>query len=342
MATITDVARLAGVSVSTVSHVVNGTRPVGAETRKRVDTALEQTGYQTHSVARALRRARTDSIGLIVPARQPVFGEMISGIEHEARAAGFILLLTNSAEDHALELASVAALRERRVDGLIVAPASGSPTELIESLRRAHIPVVVIDRLVTQSVDQVGVENTEPMRALVRHLIERGHTRIGLIAGDQGVATLAERYQGYVDALDEAGITFDESIVLTDKAIPGDGRAAVRELLRRRDRPTALVSASMVMTVGMLQAARDRGLVVPRDLAVATFDEPMYADLFSPRLTSVVQPAFQIGREGVRLLLRRIERPDVPPRTVRLRPRIAHRDSCGCPPGSPATLEVTA
>ena len=213
MATITDVARIAGVSVSTVSHVVNGTRTVGPETRGRVVAAIEETGYRQHAVARALRRARTDSIGLVVSdTGQPVFAEMVRGVEHEARAAGFTLLLANSAEDHDLERASVQALRERRVDGLLLAQVSGTDAELVRSMTADGLPVVLIDRLSIPEVDQVGVENAGPMRALVRHLIDTGHRRIALVAGDPGVPTLAERRSGYEQALETAGIRLDPAL----------------------------------------------------------------------------------------------------------------------------------
>lgn len=344
MSTIVEVARLAQVSVSTVSHVVNGTRPVSDATRARVMSAIAESGYSPHLGARSLRRARTDSIGLIVSdTGQPVFADMIRGVEHEARAAGFTLLLANSAEDRDLEEKSVRALRERRVDGLLLAQVSGSEPRLIRSLTDDALPLVLIDRLSSPDVDQVGVDNVGPMRALVRHLIDLGHRRILLVAGDPMVPTLAERHLGFRDAFAEAGLELDPDLVLAAGGAHQDqSRAAVRKALRRSHRPSAVVSPSMVLSIGALEAIRDVGLSVPDDVAFVTFDEPAYADLFSPRLTSVVQPAYDVGRQGMRLLLRRIRQRDAPVRTVRLMPRIAHRESCGCPPGSSAQLEVDA
>jgi LacI family transcriptional regulator len=340
--TIVDVARMAGVSLSTVSHVVNGTRPVGPETRRRVLEAIEATGYQTHGLARALRRSRTDTIGLVVSdTGQEVFADMVRGVEHEARATGFTLLLANSAEERDLELASVRALRERRVDGLLLAQVSGSPPEFVQDMRRDGLPVVLIDRMSTTDVDQVGVENVAPMKALVRHLIDLGHRRVALVGGDPGVSTLAERRRGYLEAHQEAGLPVDDRLMLNGRGLRPDTYEAVVQILSDPEPPTAIVSASMVMSLGALEAARDRGLTIPGDIAIATFDAPAYAGIFSPRLTSVIQPAFQIGREGMRLVLRRIRRPDAPVRAARLKPHIVHRESCGCPPGSPVQLEVT-
>jgi LacI family transcriptional regulator len=344
MATIVEVARLAQVSVSTVSHVVNGTRPVSEATRSRVVAAIEASGYSPHLGARSLRRARTDSIGLIVSdTGQPVFADMVRGIEDEARAAGFTLLLANSVEDPSLERASVQALQARRVDGLLLAQVSGSEPDLVPDIISSGLPLVLIDRLSTQEVDQVGVENAPAMRALVRHLLELGHRRIALVAGDTGVPTLAERHRGVHEAFAEAGLTLEPDLMLAVGELQTERtRDAVRQVLQRGPRPSAIVSASMVLSIGALEALDDLGLSIPDDIALVTFDEPPYADLFQPRLTSVVQPSVEVGRQGMRMLLRRISHRDAPARTIRLMPRIAHRESCGCPPGSAPKLEVDA
>ncbi|MDQ6795339.1 MAG: LacI family transcriptional regulator [Chloroflexota bacterium] len=332
VATIIDVARLARVSTSTVSHVVNGTRRVRVETRGRVLEAISETGYTPDGVARALRRSRTQTIGLVMSdTGDPVFAEMVRGVEHEARSAGYTILLGNSAEDRGRERDSVSALRERRVDGLLLAPVAGSTHDLIEGLQANRTPVVLLDRLAMPSVDQVGVENIEPMKTLVRHLLDRGHRRIALTAGDLAVPTLRERHRGYVEALQEAGIPIDAALVSTGSPMAEDARAAIRSMLvRDPGRPTAVVAASMVLAVATLWAIDDAGLSIPEEVAVVTFDDFPYADLFTPRLTSVAQPAFAIGREAMRLLLRRIEHADAPHRTVRLRATLAHRESCGC------------
>lgn len=341
MATIVDVARIANVSLSTVSHVVNGTRPVSDATREKVLVAIQETGYEPHGVARALRRARTDTVGLVVSdTGQPVFADMVRGVEHEARAAGFTLLLANSAEDPEREAESVQALRERRVDGLLVAQVAGSGHSLVDQLRQRRTPLVLIDRLTAPDVDQVGVENHAPMKQLVSHLVARGHQRIGYVAGDTRVPVLDERKRGYVDALAAHGLAIDAELIVEGTITSDETAAAVRPLLLRPDRPTAFVAASMVISVGTMHALQDAELDIPEDIAFAVFDEPAHADLFRPRLTSVVQPAFDIGREAMRLLLRRLSQPDAPPRTVRLKPHIVHRESCGCPQGAAAEWEV--
>ncbi|MDQ6795346.1 MAG: LacI family transcriptional regulator [Chloroflexota bacterium] len=336
MATIIDVARLAGVSVSTVSHVVNGTRPVRPATSDRVRAAVAAVGYSTDGVARALRRAQTECIGLVVTdTGQPGFAEMIRGVEGEATAAGFTLLLADSAEDLERQLASVAALVERRVDGLLLAQVSRTPRSLVESLVARGVRLVLIDRLSTPDVDQVGVETIEPMKTLVRHLIDRGHTRIALIAGDDAIPTLRERREGYVEAMVETPDPDQREAVAVEVTTPAEARAAVHGLFAAARPPTALVAASQLIAVGTLQALADLKLRIPGDVAVAVFDDFPHADLFRPRLTSVVQPNVAVGREAVRLLVRRIQDPRAAPRTIRLKAEIAHRESCGCPPGAP-------
>jgi LacI family transcriptional regulator len=331
MATISDVARIAGVSLSTVSHVVNGTRPVREPTRERVLHAIAATGYAPDGIARALRRSRTDSVGLVVAdTGQPVFADMVRGIEKEARAAGFILLLANSADDPARELESVRALQERRVDGLLLAGVGRSDPSLPALLEAGPTPVVLVDRLTASTFDQVGVENAPAMRALVRHLIVQGHRRIAVAVGDPDIPTLGERMQGYIQALQEARIDVDEALTIGAAGVNPDVRRGVTRLLRSSERPTAIVSCSTVLTVGVLQALRQLRLRTPDDLALVAFDQLAYPDLFSPRITTVIQPAVRIGQQAMRLMLRRLNQRDAPARTVRLKPVIFHGDSCGC------------
>lgn len=332
MATIVDVARLAGVSTSTVSHVVNNTRPVGEETAARVLAAIEKTGYRQDTLARSLRRSRTDSVGLVVSnVSQPAFAEMVRGVEQHATEAGYTLLLANSGEDKDRERKALAALTARRVDGLIVAPAAGSSWRELQQIRKAGTPVVLMDRTSNLGADMVGVENTAPMRDLVLHMIGHGHRRIALAAGDLAVSTIAERYQGYLDALEEAKIKPVDQYALTGSGLAEDSRADARRLFDLRRPPTAIVATSTETAAGVLEAAGDLGLSTPRDFAFATFDGFAYADLFEPRITTITQPGFDIGVTAMQLLLNRLNGASTSRgKTVRLKPDTAYRDSCGC------------
>ncbi|MYS91041.1 MULTISPECIES: LacI family DNA-binding transcriptional regulator [Streptomyces] len=333
MATISDVARMAGVSTSTVSHVINGTRPVREETRTRVEEAVRATGYRRDSLARALRRSRTDSIGLVLTdVSEPAFAAMARGVEREAMSAGLTVLLANSGEDAELEARALEVLAERRVDGLLIAPVARSHLDAVTAVLDQGTPVVLIDRLGGVKADQVGVENTAPMRELVLHLVERhGHRRIALAAGDTAVSTIAERRRGYLEALDEAGIDVDDTLIVTGSGRADDTGERMTGVLRQQ-RPSAVVAASTETAVGVLAAAKGLGLAPPEDFAFATFDGFPHTDLFRPGITAVVQPAHEIGATAMELLLSRIDGSlTARPRTIRLEPEITYRESCGCP-----------
>lgn len=332
MVTIVEVARLAGVSTSTVSHVVNGTRPVRAETRARVDDAIRETGYRQDGVARALRRSRTDSIGLVLSdVSQPAFAEMIHGVEREATSAGYTLLLANSAEDPATESRALQVLAARKVDGVIIAPVGGSQRSAIKAIQEQGTPVVLMDRLGGVRADQVGVENSAPMRDLVLHLVGHGHQRIALAAGDTEVPTIAERRRGYLEGLAEAGVEADPSLIVTGSGLSADTREGMLAVFGLPQPPTAVVAVSTGSAAGVLEAAGRLGLRTPRDFAFATFDGFPYADLFRPGITTVSQPAYEIGTTAMELLLGRLEGdPKARHRSVRLEPEITYRESCGC------------
>ncbi|WP_433920810.1 LacI family transcriptional regulator [Streptomyces canus] len=361
MPTMADVARSAGVSVATVSHVLNGTRPVLPHTRQAVLDAVDELGYTPNTLARSLVTSRTRSIGLAVSAiSNPYFTEILQGVEAGALEHGYSLLIADPHDDPDHECKVVQLLHERRVDGMIVAP-SADPRELVSYLGRHRVPTVFLDRVIDgviegvvrgavegvvggvvgdavedpadgrQRFDQVCAENTGPMARLVAHLAELGHRRIGLVAGLPGLSTTAERITGYRQGLTAARLSYDDDLVVHGDSASAGAERATATLLSRAAPPTALVTANNAMTIGTLRALRDRGLSVPDDLALCCFDDFAWADLFSPRLTAIAQPSREIGAQAVRVLLERLAAPDRPARTVRLDCAFVHRTSCGCP-----------
>ncbi|MEU6142173.1 LacI family DNA-binding transcriptional regulator [Streptomyces sp. NPDC047081] len=348
MATMADVARSAGVSVATVSHVVNDTRPVLPRTRQAVLDAIDRLGYTPNTLARSLVTSRTRSIGLAVSAiSNPYFTEILQGVEAGALEHGYSLLIADPHDDPDHERKVVQLLHERRVDGMIVAP-SADPRELLAYLGRHEVPAVFLDRLVdppaaggTPRYDQVCAESTGPTARLVTHLAELGHRRIALVAGLPGLSTTRERIAGYRHGLATAGLAHDERLVVHGDSASAGAEQATAALLSLTAPPTALVTANNAMTIGALRALRDRGLSVPDDIALCCFDDFAWADLFSPRLTAIAQPSREIGAQAVRVLLDRLGEPDRPGRTVRLPCSFVHRTSCGCPEGhqQPQTSE---
>lgn len=334
--TVSDVAREANVSIATVSHVLNGTRHVSPATLQRVNEAIAATGYTPNFVARSLRRASTDSIGLVISDfANPYFADVVRGIEEEAEKSGMSLLLANSDDDAQRELRRVEALIQRRVDGLILSPTIGSDDAALPFLKKQGLPTVLIDRLTPSGFDQVGVTNEEPTRKLVEHLIGLGHRRIGMVAGVEGISTTEERLRGYRAALGAAGIPFDADVVRTGRSRSGPAHDAVIELMALPDRPTALVAANNLMAIGTLKALQELGLSIPEDVAVVAFDDFEWSELLAAKLTTVRQPGDAIGRAAVKLLQRRVARPDIRRVTKRLDPTIVHRASCGCDPAAP-------
>lgn len=326
-----DIAELAGVSITTVSHVVNGTRAVAPETKAAVLQAIEKTGYTGDAIARSLVTGGTRSIGVAISLlANPYFAALIQAVEREAAAAGYTVLLADTHDALDTEQGTVRTLRSRRVEGLLLTPSPGDGA-VISELVSLGVPVVLVDRLTTRTdVDQVGAENIQSTSALTEHLASLGHRRIGLISGAPGLSTSEERTLGYRLGLGRGGLSWNPELVVSGQSSKDGGAAALRRLMELSEPPTALVVANDVMMVGTLHEARRRGLRVGREFAIAGYDDAEWADLVEPPLTTMAQPTEEIGRRAVRLLLDRIADPDRPVETLRLPPRLMHRHSCGC------------
>lgn len=329
--TMTMVAKAAGVSVSTVSHVINGTRPVAAGTRQSVQEAMERLNFSHRPVARSLAAGSTTTIGLAISAvSNPYWHELVAGVEEEASRQNLQLLISDTAEDAEQEQRVVANLLAHHISGLVIAPASGWQDATLRLLREHPIPFVIVDRLQDLRADQVGVENETSSTRLVEHLVSHGHRRIAMIYGMEGISTTEERRSGYRNALERAGIEVDDEIVLCGHSSEQGARRAMNTLLAMRPRPRAVFCANDAMTVGALRALRAAGLSVPDDMAMVCFDDFPWADVFEPALTTVAQPCFAIGARAIQLLIRRMKDPDVAYQTLRLTGELTQRTSCGC------------
>lgn len=334
MVTMSDVARVANVSASTVSHVINKTRTVLPETEKAVRDAIEATGYSGDGIARSLRKGTTQTIGLAMSAMSnPYFGDVVHAIERKITAAGYSLILADTHDDPARERRAVKDLLSRRVDAMIVAP-SADPKLMLDELVRRAIPTVLIDRVPDETrpgVDAIGVSNHEPNALLVDHLAGHGHRRIATITSRPGLATTEERLAGYWAGLERNGLPLDPDLVRIGLDITGDHTAdAVGTLLALPEPPTAIVTGNNQVTISTMASLRVRRLEVPGDIALVAFDDFPWADFFHPRLTAISQPVDLLGEGAVTLLLDRMRDRDQPPRHLRLEPTLIHRESCGC------------
>lgn len=331
MVKMADVAAAAGVSSTTVSHVLNETRPVSKALCARVFQAVADTGYTPNSVARALATQNTMLIGIVMSfLSNPFFAPLVSHIDRTARRRGYTLLLTENHENTADETKQVKVMLHRRVDGVMIAPAAHDLEPVLDLLASSGTPTVLIDRFADRRFDEVGVENIEPTARLVAHLVEHGHDRIGFVSGHTGLSTTVERLEGYRLGLERAGLPFDRKIVRSGASEIEPARRATTALIRLPRPPTAIITANNAMTVGALRSLRDLDLRVPEDVALAAFDDFEWADLMSPALTTIAQPIPQMGRLATKQLLRRIRGYTGDTERHALPPTFRRRRSCGC------------
>nr|WP_218171965.1 LacI family DNA-binding transcriptional regulator [Pseudomonas yamanorum] len=325
-----DVARIAGVSTSTVSHVLNGTRKVSPDTVQAVQSAIRRLGYIPNTLARSLARSTTNTIGVAISAlSNHYFSETVHAMETECAKHGYMMLFVDTHDDPEQELRVVTALHHRRVDGILLAPSTGSLA--LEYLLANEVPAVLVDRMMSDRFDQVGVENTQSTQALVAHLIEHGHRRIGFISGRAGLGTSDERVAGYQAALLAAQLPFDPQLLVNGGSSSEPARQATQQLLALDTPPTAIMAGNNLMTLGAMHALRDARIEVPGQMALVGFDDFEWADFFVPRLTLIAQPVQELGAQAVNLLLERMASPKRKKHSVRLAPTLKIRNSCGCP-----------
>jgi LacI family transcriptional regulator len=333
VATIHDVARAAGVSSATVSHVINNSRFVAPETRQRVLEAIEALQYRRHGIARSLRRSRTGTIGLMISdISNPFFSDLVRGVEDRVHGLGhgYNLILCNTDEDQEKEKLYLDVLMEKRIDGLILAPVGGN-TAYLRQLVEDGFPLVFVDRcLADVAADAVLINNREAAYELAKHLISLGHRRIAVLRAMLQANSIDERVAGCLAALAEAGIPAGPEDIVSSPSDPARACEAGLSLLQSGRRRSAVFCTNNFMTLGMVRALKRQGLRCPADMAVVGFDDFPWADDFSPGLTVVAQPSYALGEEAAALLMDRLEHGrEQPARQKRLVGQIIVRESCG-------------
>ena len=335
MSTIKDVARVAGVSVATVSAVANGTKFVSERLARQVRHAIEATGYQPHGVARSLKNGTTQTLGLIVTdITNPFFTAVARSVEDAAHLAGYAVVLCNSDEDVEKERVYLQLMRRRRVDGLIWAPA-GDVAAYHDFRATQGAPTILLDRQIAgMPMDAVVVDNVGATREAIEYLIGLGHRRISLITGLPHLSTSRERLDGYRDAMAAHGLNASPRLVVQGNFRSGSAHDVALGLLRMQPRPTAVFAANNLMAIGLLRAIRELGLRCPGQISVAAFDDFEEATLFTPTLTTIAQPTAAIGAKVVEIVLKRIGQRDGnhSPEVATMEAVLHLRGSCG-PPG---------
>jgi DNA-binding LacI/PurR family transcriptional regulator len=328
---IKDVAKAASVSVATVSRVLNGDPNVDAVLRDRVRAAVAELGYRPNRLARNLRRRQMEALGVVVPdIENPHFAEVVRVIEIFAIKLGYRVLVCNTDENPDRQAACLRMLADERVSGIVLSPSD--PDGSIDQLASLGIPVVTIDRaLKNATTDLVVADNVPAVRLVTQRLIDAGHRRIAFVGGRSEVETGSERQEGYVAAVEAAGL----NRIMANGGFRRDpAKQAVAALLRQPVAPSALVVANNLMTLGALQAVRDSGLRVPEDIAIIAVDNPDWAELLDPPLTVLAQPIRAMATQAAELLIRRIRGEDFPPVHSVHPLELIVRKSCGTAAGT--------
>lgn len=327
MATISDVARRAGVSTATVSRALNGKSTVDPELVARVLGAAEELGYQPNGPARNLRRQEAAVLALIISdVENPFFTAIARGVEDVAHAVGYSVVLCNADEDADKERRYVDVAIQERVAGVIISPTSTSTN--VDLLINRGTPLVAVDRpLPGRTSDTVLVDTRQAARQATEHLLAQGYQRIGCITGPTGVRTADDRLAGYRDALRAAKRRDSPRLVRRTEFKQAGATRACQELLDQDAAPDALLVANSAMAIGVLSALRAHALRPGPDVGVVAFDDVPWAALVDPPLTVVAQPAYEIGSVAARLLLARIADNDRAPTTTTLGARLIDRTS---------------
>ncbi len=329
MATMKDIARLAGVSTSTVSHVINKSRFVSDEIAERVNNAAQQLNYAPSALARSLKMNRTKTIGMLVTtSTNPFFGEVVKGVERSCYHQGYNLILCNTEGDNQRMKASINTLLQKRVDGLLLMCSTLEGERLDVFDRYPDIPIVVMDwGPILFASDKIQDNSLQGGYMAAKHLIECGHKEIGCITGPLIRHQAQMRYEGYKRALAEAGIAINPDwIVESDFECEG-GYQAFEKLYQRGKLPSALFVSNDMMAMGVIQAASQRGLRVPDDLSLIGYDDVHIAKFMTPALTTIHQPKYRLGKAAVDTLLYRLENPDATAQVVQLEPTLVVRSS---------------
>jgi LacI family transcriptional regulator len=308
MHTMKDVARLAGVSVATVSAVINGTSVVSAMRAGKVREAMEALDYHPDQVARSLRTGRSRVVGMIVPdITNPFYPEVIVGVEQAARNAGYSVILCNSNEDPLQEKRHLNELFARRVDGVLIA--CSDVQHAYDRLLRRRFPLVFFDRIPAGLTGEaVSTDNVEAGYIATRHLIELGHEQIAMISGSPFLSTHLARTEGFRRAMQEARLAVrSEYLLAAGLQIQGGYDAAV-QLFKLPDPPTAIFSSNNRTLLGLVRAIGELGISCPEQISVVGFDDFAWTENFHPKLTTVVQPTFDMGSRAMETLLAKIKR----------------------------------
>jgi DNA-binding LacI/PurR family transcriptional regulator len=330
-ATIRDVAKTAGVSLSTVSRVLHRHPAVNSDIQQRVLLAIDELDYQPNRSAQRLRSKMGSVIGLIISdIENPFFTSIVRGVEDVAYANQMTVVLCNTDEDPAKQERYIGVMQEEGVAGLIIAPAHADSYDALQPLRDLGIPTVLLDRDIgDEKSDAVCVDNVAGAYTATQHLITANRKRIAIVNGDTHIKTFADRYQGYRRALIDANIKINKNYIIEVPPKIERSLQATLELLQLKPRPDAIFAGNNLITIGVLKAIKQLKLSIPEEIALVGFDDMPWSSELCPPITSVAQPTYELGQEAARLLIRRLRNNDGFHQTITLHTRLIVRESCG-------------
>jgi DNA-binding LacI/PurR family transcriptional regulator len=328
--TIYHVAEQAGVSIATVSKVINNTGRISDKTKKKVLKVMKELNYQPSVVASALTGKRTQTVGLLIPnIANPFFAEVARSMEDRAHELGFSVVMCSTDYQEEKEEKYISLLIRKRVDGFILASGFKS-TGLIEELIKQNLPVALIAHDISSlSLNTVSVDDYKGGYQAVSHLASLGHERIGMIAEE--VRSNDDRIRGYQDALEAYGLILDSSLLTRTASTVEAGKQEAERLLRLEKRPTAIFASNDILAIGAIQGARACGLSVPEDLSIVGFDNTILATISDPPLTTVAQPVHDMGRQVMDFLVDEIEGKKTMKQRMMLSPELVVRNSTAAP-----------
>ena len=323
MATIKDVARMAGVAPSTISKYING-GSVRKENAEAIRAAIEKLEYRVDPFARGLKSHRNRSVGVLLPdMTAPFYGNVVMAISRYMRQRDYHCLISSYGANHGMERDNLQFMLTCGIDGLFYSPEDLSAEEFNELTAHCGIPIVQFDRMIQGvAADAVLVDNSDIVYQGVTQLLQKGHKRIAIISGPKSVFTTKERMVGYLRALSDAGILYDEKLIISQQNDFATGYHGCEALLSQKDRPTAVFTTNYDITMGFITAALEQGLRIPEDIDVFGFDSVETGSLMNPPLPVVQQPDQLIGQTAAKFLLDRLDGYNGDARIARLKCRI--------------------
>ncbi|MEZ8283881.1 transcriptional repressor PurR [Vibrio splendidus] len=329
MATMKDVARLAKVSTSTVSHVINKSRFVSEEIAERVNSAAKELNYAPSALARSLKMKQTKTLGMLVTtSTNPFFGEVVKGVERRCYEKGYNLILCNTEGDSERMKSSIDTLLQKRVDGLMLMCSTLEGQHIDVFDRYPELPVVVMDwGPMLFASDKIQDNSHQGGYMATKHLIDNGHSDIGCITGPLHRNQASSRYQGYKQAMEEANLEINPKWIVESNFECDGGFDSYQALKARGQMPSALFVSNDMMAMGVIHAAAQDGTLIPNDLSIIGYDDIHLSKYMTPALSTVHQPKHRLGKAAVDTLLSRLQTPDAHPQVVELEPTLVERSS---------------